>query len=160
MNIFGGTSSEALCDIEAMLTSENRTCEDFGLAKPDIFTAPVNCIDIGSHSQKCYEIEEKLNDDQLGVYNRVHWKYFGECQQTAQCFFIEGPGGTGKTFLYTGIYHRLLAMIKKTACVAWTGIASILLPCGTTSNRFFNLPIQLNEEGICFTNPCDKWRLY
>ncbi|KAG8174748.1 hypothetical protein JTE90_010004 [Oedothorax gibbosus] len=54
-----------------MLNSENRTCEDFGLAKPDIFTAPVNCINIGSHSQKCYEIEEKLNDDQLGVYNRV-----------------------------------------------------------------------------------------
>ncbi|KAG8174783.1 hypothetical protein JTE90_013184 [Oedothorax gibbosus] len=50
-------------------------------------------------------------------------------------------------------------MNKKTACVAWTGIASILLPCGTTSHRFFNLPIQLNEEGICFTKPRDKRRL-
>ncbi|KAG8174784.1 hypothetical protein JTE90_013184 [Oedothorax gibbosus] len=159
MTDFGDTSSEALCDIEAMLNTENRTCEDFGLNKPDIFTAPVICIDIGSHSQKCHEIEEKFNEDQLGVYNRVIGSISGECQQPAQCFFIDGPGGTGKTFLYTGIYHRLLAMNKKTACVAWTGIASILLPCGTTSHRFFNLPIQLNEEGICFTKPRDKRRL-
>ena len=60
---------------------------------------------------------------------------------------------TGKTFLYNGLYHKLL---RKTACVAWTGIASIPLPCGTTSHRFFNLAIKLTHEGICFTKPRDN----
>ena len=50
-------------------------------------------------------------------------------------------------------------MKKKTSCVAWTGIASILLPYGTTSHRFFSLPIKLNEEGICYLKTRDKLRL-
>ena len=35
----------------------------------------------------------------------------------------------------------------------------MLLPFGMTSHRFFNLPIELNEEGICFLKICDKFCL-
>ena len=50
-------------------------------------------------------------------------------------------------------------MKKKTSCVAWTRIASILLPFGTTYHCFFNLPIELNGEGICFLKICDQLHL-
>lgn len=156
---FGTTASEALSDIEAMLNSENRTCEDFGLPKPDLINVPTLDTDVDGHLRKSLELEGKFNVDQLTVYNRIVDSISGDSEQRQRCFFIDGPGGTGKTFLYSGIYNRLMAMDKKTACVAWTGIASILLPCGTTSHRYFNLPIELTEDGICFTKPRDKRRL-
>lgn len=42
--------------------------------------------------------------------------------------FIDGPGGTGKTFLYTVIIYYYLSENKQVISMAWTGIAFILLP--------------------------------
>lgn len=153
------TIYDTLCEIEAQLNRENRTCKDFGLPEPTVLNLKVHTVDVQQHLEACNNIVEKLNVDQLAVYERVIGCISGTSNDPVQCFFIDGPAGSGKTFLYNGIYHKLLAMKKKTACVAWTGIASILLPCGTTSHRFFNLPIELNEEGICFLKTRDKLRL-
>ena len=42
--------------------------------------------------------------------------------------FIDGPGGTGNTFLYKALIHHYLGIGKKVLPMTWTGIASILLP--------------------------------
>jgi len=59
--------------------------------------------------------------------------------QQGRCFFIDGPGGSGKTFVYNTIYHRLRADRKNVQCVAWTGIAANLLVDGRTVNSTFKL---------------------
>nr|CDJ90222.1 uncharacterized protein LOC100905460 [Haemonchus contortus] len=63
-----------------------------------------------------------------------------------QHFFIDGPGGSGKTFLYTALYHTLLGMRKNVICVAWTGIAANLLPNGRTASSAFKLNIHDNNR--------------
>ena len=57
--------------------------------------------------------------------------------------FIDGSGGTGKTFLYKTLIHYYLGEGQKVVSITWTGIASILLPEGMTSHRTFKLPLDL-----------------
>ena len=42
-------------------------------------------------------------------------------------FYIDGPGGTGKTFLYKTLIHHFLGIVKKVLPMACTGIASIFV---------------------------------
>ena len=46
--------------------------------------------------------------------------------------FVDGPGGTGKTYLYETILFRIRADGKVALAVASSGIAAVLLPGGTT----------------------------
>lgn len=48
------------------------------------------------------------------------------------CFFINGPGGSGKTFIYKTLYYLLSGNGKNVCSMAFTGIAAILRPCGKT----------------------------
>ncbi|XP_060516472.1 uncharacterized protein LOC132695932 isoform X2 [Cylas formicarius] len=62
-------------------------------------------------------------------------------------FFVDGPGGTGKTFLYNVIAERILsAGGARLMAVAWTGIAASLLIEGRTCHHAFRLPLDLDEE--------------
>ena len=54
-------------------------------------------------------------------------------------FFIDGPGGSGKTYLYNALYGIAIGEHHRRQCVAWTGIAANLLPGGRTVNSVFKL---------------------
>lgn len=60
-------------------------------------------------------------------------------RQENRCFFLDGPGGSGKTYLYNTVYKILVGRHLKVLCVAWTGIAANLLPAGRTVNSAFTL---------------------
>lgn len=61
-------------------------------------------------------------------------------------FFLDSPGGTGKTFLL----NLLLAKIRKAhdvaLAVASSGIAATLLSGGRTAHSVFKLPLNLASE--------------
>ncbi|VDP25961.1 unnamed protein product [Heligmosomoides polygyrus] len=59
-----------------------------------------------------------------------------------QCFFIDGPRGSGKTFVYTAVYHMAKARKKQILNVAWTGIAANFLPDGRTASSAFRLVVE------------------
>ncbi|XP_071578031.1 uncharacterized protein [Temnothorax nylanderi] len=59
------------------------------------------------------------------------------------CFYIDGPGGTGKTFIYTTLYYLLKSRGKVVSTMAFTGIAATLLPNGKTIHKVFGLPVPL-----------------
>ncbi|CAG9815944.1 unnamed protein product [Phaedon cochleariae] len=64
-------------------------------------------------------------------------------------FFIDGPGGTGKTFLYNCIIGKVRHdLAKSVLAVAWTGIAATLLSKGTTVHSAFKLPLKLTETTV------------
>ncbi|RPD82886.1 hypothetical protein L226DRAFT_433538, partial [Lentinus tigrinus ALCF2SS1-7] len=63
-------------------------------------------------------------------------------------FFLNGPGGAGKTFVYKTICHQ--AHGKMVLCVASSGIASLLLPGGRTAHSRFKIPVEnLHGESNC-----------
>ena len=65
------------------------------------------------------------------------------------CYFVDGPAGTGKTFLYNTIVHNLQALGIKVKCMAYSGIASTLLINGATAHSTFQIPIPLLTNSVC-----------
>jgi hypothetical protein len=68
---------------------------------------------------------------------------------TGGLFFIDGPGGTGKTF----VENLLLAYVRChgqiALAVASSGIAALLLDGGRTSHSRFKIPIDIHSESQC-----------
>ncbi|KAK9676558.1 hypothetical protein RND81_11G085000 [Saponaria officinalis] len=70
-------------------------------------------------------------------------------KKVADVIFVNGHGGTGKTFLYGTISAKLRAENKIVLNVASSGIAALLLPGGRTAYSRFEIPIDLFEESTC-----------
>ncbi len=64
-------------------------------------------------------------------------------------FFLDGPSGLGKTF----VYNVLLASIWRdghiTIKVASSGITTFLLKGGWTSYSVFKIPIAIGRDSMC-----------
>jgi len=52
-------------------------------------------------------------------------------------FFLNGPGGMGKMYLYQTLCHKLRSLHKIVLCVASSGIAALLLPGSRTAHSTF-----------------------
>ncbi|RDX47316.1 hypothetical protein OH76DRAFT_1298733, partial [Lentinus brumalis] len=88
-----------------------------------------------------------LNDGQRAAFERIVQSI--ENHQ-GQLFFVDGPGGTGKTFLYDTLCHKLRAESRVVLCVASSGIASLLLPGGRTAHSRFKIPVEhLTSDSVC-----------
>ena len=64
-------------------------------------------------------------------------------------FFIDGPGGTGKTFTYNALLAAVRAEGGIALAVASSGVAALLLPGGSTAHGRFKIPIILHEASHC-----------
>ncbi|RKP15748.1 hypothetical protein ROZALSC1DRAFT_9557, partial [Rozella allomycis CSF55] len=64
-----------------------------------------------------------------------------------KCCFVDGPGGSGNTFLYTAIYLRSKGTIVLD--VASSGIAAYLLQGGRTAHYQFNIPVTVDAHATC-----------
>ena len=69
--------------------------------------------------------------------------------QSGQTFFLHGPGGTGKTYVYNTLCYFLRGQGRIVLCVASSGIASLLLIGGRTSHSTFKIPIEIHESSTC-----------
>ena len=91
--------------------------------------------------------EEKLNEEQRSAFDQI---YASTSENDGRIFFLHGPGGTGKTFVYNTLCHRVRANSWIVLCVASSGIASLLLPGGHTAHSTFAIPVQsLSEDSSC-----------
>ncbi|POS83006.1 hypothetical protein EPUL_006603 [Erysiphe pulchra] len=64
-------------------------------------------------------------------------------------FFLHGPAGTGKSFLYKSLCHLFNSRGHIVLCVASSGIASLLLPNGSTAHSRFKIPIECTGQSFC-----------
>ncbi|KAL2935197.1 ATP-dependent DNA helicase pif1 [Bienertia sinuspersici] len=89
---------------------------------------------------------KQLNAKQKEAYKAIveHIKL-----NKAGIFFVDGPGGTGKTFLYCALYAKMRLMNKIVLPTATSGIAASGLPNGRTAHSRFKLPIDHNASLTC-----------
>ena len=87
-----------------------------------------------------------LNSDQHLAFDKI---IPAVTNSTGEAFFLHGPGGTGKTYLYNTLYYELRSEIKIVFCVASSGIASLLLKGGRTVHLRFKVPIPIHQESHC-----------
>lgn len=70
-----------------------------------------------------------------------------------ELFFLNGPGGTGKTYVYKTVISKLRSSKNIVLPVALSGIAALLLPGGMTAHSRFKLPLTLTGDSMCDIKP-------
>jgi ATP-dependent DNA helicase PIF1 len=90
---------------------------------------------------------ERLNQDQRYAFNTIVTAV--EHHPERAHFFLQGPAGTGKTFLYRCLCLYFRARSQIVLCVASSGIAALLLPGGTTAHSRFKIPLKIEPTSTC-----------
>jgi ATP-dependent DNA helicase PIF1 len=62
---------------------------------------------------------------------------------------VDGPGGTGKTFLYRALIAKLRSQDKLAVATATSGVAAAIMPSGRMAHSHFKIPLTLQEGGCC-----------
>lgn len=139
--------NRALIEIQKLLSHENLTNQDVGLPDPsnlELFNInDNNSITLQNYSDLAKKYILSLNRDQKIIFDYIN------NDSEVKCIFIDGPGGTGKTFLYNALIYNYLSQNISILSMAWTGIASILLPGGSTSHKIFRLPFDIKTPYRC-----------
>ena len=81
----------------------------------------------------------KNNCFQDKAFNRV-MAALKDKNKKQRCFFLDGPAGSGKTYLYNALIRHVKYSGFKVLAHATTGIASDLLIDGMTMHSGFKLP--------------------
>ena len=90
---------------------------------------------------------QQLNHDQVLIHDTIVNATTTNSDQN--CYLVDGPAGTGKTFLYNTLVHNLQALGIKVKCMAYSGIASTLLINGAPAHSTFQIPIPLLPDSTC-----------
>ncbi|XP_055804455.1 uncharacterized protein LOC129873391 [Solanum dulcamara] len=64
-------------------------------------------------------------------------------------FFIDDPGGTGKTFLYRALLANVRSKGFIALATASSGVAASILPGGRTAHSRFKIPIDIDSNFTC-----------
>lgn len=107
-------------------------------------------VDVNSSPEHSAEIvaeaEPKMNAEQQQVYNDVTERLQAE---ESGMLYLDGPGGTGKTFLLNACLHYCNTMNVTAQAVASSGVAALLLFRGQTAHTAFKVPLKTTDESRC-----------
>ncbi|KAI0754118.1 PIF1-like helicase-domain-containing protein, partial [Daedaleopsis nitida] len=89
----------------------------------------------------------ELNRDQRQAFDRI---VNSVINHLGEIYFLDGPGGTGKTFLYRTICNKLRGEMYIVLCVSSSGLSALLLPGGRTAHSMFKIPVEdLSADSTC-----------
>ncbi|KAL6140312.1 hypothetical protein ACLB2K_058612 [Fragaria x ananassa] len=89
---------------------------------------------------------DHLNNDQTVAFNTIMSAVNGK---ESALFFVDGPGGTGKTYLYHALLANLRRMNHIVLATASSGIAANILPGGRTAHSRFKIPLKVLPSSMC-----------
>jgi PIF1-like helicase/Helitron helicase-like domain at N-terminus len=138
-----------LKDVEATLKANGKTLKHYNLLEPpaDLAPLPTARVDFDHEQEVGAELVDKLNPLQKDAFDKIMAAVTDD-NHSDRLFFLDGPGGSGKTFTYDTLYHNVTGMELKVACCASTGIAANLLPFGRTYHSTFGLGPNLNPTTV------------
>lgn len=88
----------------------------------------------------------RLNKEQLDAYNIILKTVL---EAKSEAFFIDGPGGTGKTFLYKALLAKIRSQGMIALATATSGVAASIMPNGRTAHSRFKIPISNDGKLAC-----------
>jgi hypothetical protein len=150
---------KAILSIEEYLSSSDKRLTDFfNIEELNEFGYP-NIVDVGCDANDNIDVDnqnipfleedvDRLNEEQSIVFDAVTTAVLNS-NSSDRLFFLDGPGGTGKTFLYNTILGYLRGRNAKCMAMATSGIAACLLNEGRTAHSSLAIPLQLHDASVC-----------
>ncbi|XP_071713014.1 uncharacterized protein [Rutidosis leptorrhynchoides] len=143
----------ALRKINGFLQSMGKNIHDFNLIPRDLLYADIEDQTREISAEKSIVVLEKdldaissLNEKQRiafeTIINKVNSNESG-------AFFVDGPGCTGKTYLYRALLAKVRSGGHIALATATSGIAASILPGGRTAHSRFKIPLDLREGTVC-----------
>uniref|UniRef100_A0A0D3D4V3 ATP-dependent DNA helicase n=1 Tax=Brassica oleracea var. oleracea TaxID=109376 RepID=A0A0D3D4V3_BRAOL len=104
------------------------------------------CYDRDACAQEHQRLQSRLTSEQRDIYNTI---MKAVTTNSGGVFFVNGFGGTGKTFLWKTLSTYIRSVGDIVLNVASSGMAALLLDGGRTAHSRFSIPLQLNESSTC-----------
>lgn len=127
-----------------------------GLHLPDNANVILKVNDFTLYNQQELKLlaarqENLLNLDQKQAYESVLQSVRAK---SGKCFFLDAPGGTGKTFLLNLFLAKIRSEGFIAIAVASSGLAATLLDGWRTAHSMFKLPLNVfsNDSAVCNTS--------
>ncbi|XP_065316121.1 uncharacterized protein LOC135924917 [Gordionus sp. m RMFG-2023] len=140
----------ALMDIENVFLDHGLCCQSFDLPSPTKIP-PKQHYDAHVEAADSIERISKLNRLQKYAFDLIIQAI--ELENIPEIyFFVDGPGGSGKTYLYNTLMCYIRAKNQIVLPFATTGISSILLNGGRTIHCGFKLPVPIFETSTSHMN--------
>ncbi|XP_073983720.1 ATP-dependent DNA helicase pif1-like [Rhodnius prolixus] len=149
--------NEALIAIEDLcIAIANLPISHFGMGSPNRSASDLLNTDMNRELQ--YDTVQMasivsrnvplLNDEQKIIYDRI---MLAVSAGQGGFFFLDAPGGTGKTFLISLLLAEIRSKNGIALAVASSGIAATLLDGGRTAHSAFKLPLNIknNPDAVC-----------
>jgi hypothetical protein len=103
-------------------------------------------------SERARNCQSMLNADQQAVFQEVTYA-LEHPEAPNRTFFVNSPGGCGKTFLFNLLLAHERGKGHVALAVASSGIAAVLLEGGVTAHSHFKIPINITSTSCCDISP-------
>ena len=149
-------TSKCLNHIASCLARQGSNLSNFGLPEPDVLVIEQEVFDLAKETKLGFEMVKNINrnPEQKAAFEDIMTAVDGDSDQ--KLFFIDGPGGSGKTYLYECLLHVIRGQGHKAIPTAFTGIAANLLEGGRTLHSRFGIPVPTNESSVSRIKPNQK----
>jgi hypothetical protein len=139
----------ALLEIQEVLRMNGKTCDDFGLPTPHAVrqTTIEEFYNARAEKEQSEMMISSLNEEQRKAFESIMTAVENE-NEPHRCFFLDGPGGSGKTYMYKTLLKTVRGECELALPVASTGIAANLLEGGRTYHSQFKLPVPLLDTSV------------
>ncbi|XP_078440884.1 uncharacterized protein LOC144710915 [Wolffia australiana] len=97
-----------------------------------------------------------MNVEHQQMYDTVFTAIDSTKHAEAKVFFVDGPGGSGKKFLYSVIFAQIKASRRNAISTATSCIVTLFLEGGRTLHSTFKILIPVNHISMCGISPDSK----
>lgn len=132
-----------------------KSIKNFGLPEPQQAGDTTNLEYIRETTYNAAELAQYTGENEpklTAEQKRIFLKILDSVEHNSgKGFFLDAPGGTGKTFLINLLLSKVRSLKKIAIAVASSGIAATLLQGGKTAHATFKLPLDMhyNDSPVC-----------
>ncbi|XP_045084652.2 uncharacterized protein [Aegilops tauschii subsp. strangulata] len=142
-----------LLDIRGMLQSMGKDIVDFALPSIDDAFDPTEgeAREVIEETTVEFDMDDTKLVSSLNLEQRVAYDEILTAVERGDggVFFVDGPGGTGKTFLYRAMLAKVRSQGKIGIATATSGVAASIMPGGRTAHSRFKIPLSCDDGASC-----------
>nr|CAD2177072.1 unnamed protein product [Meloidogyne enterolobii] len=135
----------ALLNINKVLLQDGKNLTNYKIKIPEEIIEE-EVIDYVDEMNKGKLLYNTMNDGQKLIFEKIEKK--AKNQTNNKLIYIDGPGGTGKSYLLNALYHMIRGYKKTITNMAFSGIAANILKNGRTIHNRFKFPLNINAYSV------------